>query len=147
MIAICPAGPPKLMKPSLSQNQNASEKDTCVGGPAAEPAPIASGAFGVVDIKELDQLAGLVHEVIVIVDQPLRTPQHGLEADRFGYRYPARVEIVDDGADSLERRIALQSEAGEQYLECHLGTDMGELGSVEIVADGALGAILRTLQP
>src|SRR5690349_23148362 len=28
MIAICPAGPPKLMKPSFSQNRNASEKGT-----------------------------------------------------------------------------------------------------------------------
>jgi hypothetical protein len=26
MMAICPAGPPKLMKPSLNQNFNASEK-------------------------------------------------------------------------------------------------------------------------
>ena len=26
MIAICPAGPPKLMNPSLSQNRNASRK-------------------------------------------------------------------------------------------------------------------------
>ena len=28
MIAICPAGPPKLMNPSLTQNQNASQKPT-----------------------------------------------------------------------------------------------------------------------
>jgi hypothetical protein len=28
MIAICPAGPPKLMKPSFSQNRNASAKLT-----------------------------------------------------------------------------------------------------------------------
>src|SRR5258706_289564 len=37
------AGPPKLMKPSLNQNQNASEKDTGSGETATEPAPIASG--------------------------------------------------------------------------------------------------------
>jgi hypothetical protein len=28
MIEICPTGPPKLMKPSLSQNQKASENGT-----------------------------------------------------------------------------------------------------------------------
>src|SRR5687768_5527243 len=28
MIAICPAGPPKLMKPSLSQKRNASANET-----------------------------------------------------------------------------------------------------------------------
>src|SRR5918997_3076965 len=28
MMAICPAGPPKLMNPSFTQNQNASQKPT-----------------------------------------------------------------------------------------------------------------------
>jgi hypothetical protein len=36
MIAICPAGPPKLMNPSFSQNQNASRS---VGRTVAEAAP------------------------------------------------------------------------------------------------------------
>ncbi|MET3474196.1 hypothetical protein ABIC38_000446 [Variovorax sp. 1126] len=36
MIAICPAGPPKLMKPSLSQKRNASEKE--IGSGRAEGA-------------------------------------------------------------------------------------------------------------
>ena len=36
MIAICPAGPPKLMKPSFSQNQNASRS---VGRTVAEATP------------------------------------------------------------------------------------------------------------
>jgi hypothetical protein len=34
MIAICPAGPPKLMNPSLSQNRNAS--DSVGSAPGAE---------------------------------------------------------------------------------------------------------------
>jgi hypothetical protein len=32
MMEICPAGPPKLMKPSLSQNMNAWRKLTGDGG-------------------------------------------------------------------------------------------------------------------
>src|SRR5437870_1936176 len=35
MIAICPAGPPKLMKPSLSQKRNASAKLTGCRTPSA----------------------------------------------------------------------------------------------------------------
>src|SRR5829696_4040380 len=31
IIAICPAGPPKLMKPSFTQNQNASQNPTSFG--------------------------------------------------------------------------------------------------------------------
>jgi hypothetical protein len=34
MIAICPAGPPKLMKPNLSQNQKAWARLTAVGAAA-----------------------------------------------------------------------------------------------------------------
>jgi hypothetical protein len=30
MIAICPAGPPKLMNPNFTQNQNASQKLTAL---------------------------------------------------------------------------------------------------------------------
>lgn len=86
MIAIWPAGPPKLMKPSLSQNQNAARNEIETGGIVAEPAPMTSGACGGVDMEEFEQLAGLVHETIVIVDQPLRTPRHGFKANRFGNR-------------------------------------------------------------
>ena len=35
MIAICPAGPPKLMNPSFSQNQKASDSGKSGGGAAA----------------------------------------------------------------------------------------------------------------
>jgi hypothetical protein len=38
MIAICPVGPPKLMKPSFSQKRNASAKLTALLRPSA-PAP------------------------------------------------------------------------------------------------------------
>src|SRR5690349_9183494 len=41
MIAICPAGPPKLMKPSLSQKRKASAKLAKAG--AATASPILSG--------------------------------------------------------------------------------------------------------
>src|SRR5690349_9313245 len=41
MIAICPAGPPKLMNPSFSQNPNASRKET---GVAAEVDAVLTGA-------------------------------------------------------------------------------------------------------
>jgi hypothetical protein len=37
MIEICPAGPPKLMKPSLSQNRKASRRLIVRGGGTACP--------------------------------------------------------------------------------------------------------------
>src|SRR6058998_2405251 len=37
MIAICPVGPPKLMKPSSSQKRNASAKLTFIPWPDARP--------------------------------------------------------------------------------------------------------------
>ena len=43
MIAICPAGPPKLMNPSFSQNRNASVKDGC-GASAFTPQHVAARA-------------------------------------------------------------------------------------------------------
>jgi hypothetical protein len=54
MIAICPAGPPKLMKPSRSQKRKASAKLT---GPGA-----AGPAAGV---------AGPVVEVVVVIQSVL----------------------------------------------------------------------------
>src|SRR5258708_169113 len=147
MIAICPAGPPKLMNPSLSQNRNASEKETGSGGAVAGLLPISSGACGVVDIEKLDQLAGFVHEAVVVFDQLPRTPQQGFKAGCLGHRYTAGIEIMDDGADALEGRIALQSETGKQHLEGHLCPYMGELCPVEIVAYRAPGTFFRAFQP
>src|SRR5262245_59925442 len=45
MIAIWPAAPPKEMKPSLTQNRNASAKGTAVCCRTAGPPPVASLAF------------------------------------------------------------------------------------------------------
>jgi hypothetical protein len=48
MIAICPAGPPKLMKPSLSQNASAAAKETVGAGaalPAGDTCELDTGAF------------------------------------------------------------------------------------------------------
>ena len=41
---------------------------------------IASGALGVVDMKEFEQLGGLIHEAVIVFDQPSRASQHRLEA-------------------------------------------------------------------
>jgi hypothetical protein len=53
MMAICPAGPPKLMKPSLSQNENACQKLTGAGVlllPSVEFIFVWSAAFCVQSI-------------------------------------------------------------------------------------------------
>jgi hypothetical protein len=45
MMEICPAGPPKLMKPSLSQKMKASRKLTWVGGEAGASVLAGIGIF------------------------------------------------------------------------------------------------------
>eukprot|EP01036_Dinobryon_divergens_P038611 gene38610-biopygen30687 len=71
MIAICPAGPPKLMKPSLNQNARACQKLTGAGG---EMAGLASGLSGLIMVgvclakggpKALKNSAGLGQQFIV----------------------------------------------------------------------------------
>jgi hypothetical protein len=64
MIAICPAGPPKLMKPSLSQKRNASAKLTGKG-----TAALPAGSAGDVALVGVVVVMG-VGEVI----QSVRTP-------------------------------------------------------------------------
>src|SRR6476661_4532367 len=102
MIAIWPAGPPKLIKPSLSQNQNASANETCGTTSPAESTLIASDACAVVGIEKFEQLAGFINQAIIVDDEPLGSSQQGLQPACLGYWHPARVKVVDEDADSLE---------------------------------------------
>ena len=56
MIAICPAGPPKLMKPNFSQKRKASRKETGAGRSGGE-ATVAVESFGRV-MRGAGQLEG-----------------------------------------------------------------------------------------
>jgi len=75
MMAIWPAGPPKLMKPSLSQNRNASVNETRGTAKRAESAVLASDARAVIGIEKFEQLAGFIHQAIIVGDEPLSSSQ------------------------------------------------------------------------
>jgi hypothetical protein len=74
MIAICPAGPPKLMNPNFNQKRKASAKLTGKGGAAlfCEGAAglLPAGSAGGVALVGVVVLMGGVGEVI----QSVRTP-------------------------------------------------------------------------
>src|SRR2546422_8491219 len=57
MIAICPVGPPKLMKPSFSQKRNASAKLTGAGGEAELIASYLGPMLGRPAARVLDRRA------------------------------------------------------------------------------------------
>ena len=52
MIAICPAGPPKLMNPNFTQNQNASQKPTGLVRPPDPPLLSAISTFYIVRVRK-----------------------------------------------------------------------------------------------
>jgi hypothetical protein len=60
MIAIWPVGPPKLMKPSLSQKRNASAKETGAGGAESMRCAGASKVRSFSNLQSLDAPASWV---------------------------------------------------------------------------------------
>ena len=75
------------------------------------------------------------------------TAQQRFQPGGFRHRHATDVEIVDQSADPFQRRISIQPEARQQHLEGDFGPDVGELGTVEVEANRALGAILGALKP
>jgi len=126
MIAICPAGPPKLMKPSLSQNASAATER---GVPGIEG---SAGRFG---------------EAVVVGMQGAQPGQQRLDAGRFCHRQPADIERMHDGAQACKRGVAVERELAQQHLEGHQAAAVRELRAVEVEADGALGLVRRRCDP
>jgi hypothetical protein len=69
MIAICPAGPPKLMKPNFNQKRKASAKLTGEGGAArsgvgaAGPSAGSAGGVAVVGVVVLMGVGAVIQSV------------------------------------------------------------------------------------
>jgi hypothetical protein len=127
MIAICPAGPPKLMKPSLNQKRRASmNAGAGAGGAVVGFSACDMRAFlAVVAVKAVENAARVGQEFVVVGRTRAQSRQHGLDARRLGHRHTADIEAVNDGSDARQRRIAFQAEAGRQHFEAHAAADMG----------------------
>src|SRR6476661_5995836 len=109
MIAICPAGPPKLMKPSFTQNRSASPKDTDRG---AGGCVIPSLAFELEDggaraqVRQRAHLAAFLQPECIEDGQPVAGGQH--------------LEILE-GADADVRRVVplVRQALGHLYSAAH----------------------------
>src|SRR5687767_8643098 len=83
MIAICPAGPPKLMKPSLTQKRNASAKDTLrpevrvsLSGPELDSLPRAvAGLLSAAILPPFALLSVLAEQRVQAVEHGPRLPE------------------------------------------------------------------------
>ena len=127
---------------SLSQNENASEKDTGAVASTFELVESASVAGSVVDIKELEELPASVTRLSSSRRADAH-PQHRSTPCLYD-RHPSHVEIGDQVADSRQCRIASTRSSRATPRKSHLGADMRELGPVKSKA-AALGTFLRVL--
>src|SRR5262249_13633147 len=84
---------------------------------------------------------------IVAERSRLDSPEHGLEALGVGHGNAADIEEVNRVADRGERRIPVEPEAAEKYLERDPASDVGELGAVEIETERTLGTAARNVDP
>jgi hypothetical protein len=76
-----------------------------------------------------------------------RSGHHGFEALRLRHRLAADVEDVHDGGEAHERRVVLQTEAGQQRFKGHAVPDVREGRAVEIESQRALRTVRRPNQP
>src|SRR5207247_4165649 len=106
MIAICPVGPPKLMKPSFSQKRNASGKLTFIPWPDARP---PSGA------RARSACAAAAKRGIFLLLQapPWRRPTHRhAETVRAAAFLPARSRAKSASAAGNNRRASATRRRG-----------------------------------
>ncbi len=88
MMAICPAGPPKLMKPSLSQKRKASMKETLAGRvfSAGEMSGMAVSTEGSIELPALGRdtvYPGRIREAEIPMGWMLARGRAGVRAGRF----------------------------------------------------------------
>src|SRR3954468_5340356 len=76
-----------------------------------------------------------------------RALKHRLESFRFRHRNPSRVQAMDRRAEPADRRVTCEAEALGEHLESHQAARVGEVGAVEIEADGMARERARRLEP
>src|SRR5262245_2944009 len=111
MIAIWPAGPPKLIKPSLSQKRKASPKETRAGSAVSSASAYTSSACRIVGVEIIEQLYCFGEELIIIGQRVACTTQQRLYPGRFRHRHPPHVEVVNESPNPLQGRVAVQPKA------------------------------------
>src|SRR5215813_11440581 len=165
MIAICPAGPPKEMNPSLTQKRNASAKETLrparwrslsCGSPAALGCAIFSSLLAILCpfrlllipseqfIKAVKDRNGLRDQLPVIFEQFGQPANHEIEP---GDLRPIElvifeVQVVDDFSQLAQANIATQSQLLDHGFEGAIFAPVRELSPVEVEADPALNTLI-----
>src|SRR3990167_10193970 len=100
MIEICPAGPPKLMKPSLSQNRKAWSKltDSARGRSCSTDGSVVSFIRGLFFHKCREQAiedgAGSGQQVVVIEDCFAQPGQYTFDAGSFGGLNATDIQVM-----------------------------------------------------
>src|SRR5262245_16456999 len=164
MIAICPAGPPKEMNPSLTQKRNASAKETL--RPARRrsltrnsPASLGRAIFGSLlaifspfrqllilsekFIKAVKDRNGLRDQLPVIFKQFGQSTNHEIEP---GDLRPVElvifeVHIMDDFSHLPQTRVATQSQLIDHGLEGAIFSSVRELSPRQVEADSAFDTL------
>ena len=155
MIAICPAGPPKLMKPSLSQKRKASQKLTAGGADSGRRSRRGDGASVLVSCRA---------PVRTPASSPSKTPlatSTSWSSSAIASRMPASTRSTPGAsggctppASSPCTSTPSRSSAGvsrpklaSSVSNVTLRADVAEGRAVEVEADRLLRAVGRRLQP
>jgi hypothetical protein len=132
MMAICPAGPPKLMKPSLTQKRNASAKETLRPAVRVSPSGLGLGPLP-------RATAGLLSAAIlppfilrsVLAEQCVQAVEHGA-------RLPEELAVVPEQF-SEAAHDAVQTRRLEPVelvvLQVDVVNDLGQLAQGRVVAE------------
>src|SRR5450830_682623 len=152
MIDICPAGPPKLMKPSFSQNQNASRKLISAGlGRSSSTADAKTLLIGFFLFRKpgeqaVEDGARSGQQKVVMGNGFTQPGQHPFDARRLDRLNTADVEVMHQGGHAVQARL-LDVKTGLQGFEGHAVADVTESCIIEIKTQRVGGTVLWAVQP
>src|SRR4051812_13446458 len=98
-------------------------------------------------IEEIEDAQRFDEERVVAAGLFARTLKHRFQSFRFRHRDTARVQAMDRRAEPADRRVTCQAEALGEHLESHQAARVGEVGAVEIEADGVARQRAWRLEP
>ena len=157
-MAICPAGPPKLMNPSFNQNQNACRKLTGWGRSSTlstgSPVGVAVSWICVFMLCPPPRSWPGAHrrlrwrapELVVVGNRCPQAGQDLLHPGGLRRLNATDVQEVNDGAEPVHA-LALQAEGGDQVFERHLCACMGKPCAIEVESQGAVWAFRWRSEP
>src|SRR6185312_7343147 len=135
IMAICPAGPPKLMQPIFSQTPKASPKlglaraCTSMSRHLGRPVvPFAGGKAQPGEQRIIDTKALLQQAMVVVASQRGKSERDGMQARRFRREVgPRRVGPTHDQRKPRKRRLFFEPEQPEHGVERAAGTLVRQL--------------------